>query len=127
MVRAIEDGRIQRAIAEQAYLFEKKVHTGEIPWIGVNRQVIDDEEEEEVETHEMDPATREKQIRRLAAVKKKRSGEAVAKSLDGLRKAAQKGENLMPSVMQAVRCYATVGEMVGVLKEIYGTFQEPAF
>ena len=126
MVRAIEDGRIQRAIAEQAYLFEKKVHTGEIPWIGVNRQVIDDEEEE-VETHEMDPATREKQIRRLAAVKKRRSGEAVAQSLDGLRKAAQKGENLMPSVMQAVRCCATVGEMVGVLKEIYGTFQEPAF
>lgn len=126
ILKAIEDGKIQRTLAEQSYIIEKKLRSGEIPWIGVNRQVIDEEEEEAV-VHEMDPDTRNRQIQKLEMVKKKRSGQSVTKSLDELRKVAQREENLMPVILQAVRCYATMGEIVAVLKEIYGTFQEPNF
>jgi len=125
IVLAIENGKIQRKLAEQAYLFEKKLRTGEIPWIGVNRFVIPEEEEEEVETHEMAADTREKQIQKLAEVKRGRSSAEVARILKELGAVVKKGENLMPPIMQAVRCYATLGEIVEVLKDTYGSFKEP--
>jgi methylmalonyl-CoA mutase N-terminal domain/subunit len=127
ILKAIEDGKIQRTLAEQAYIFEKKLRNGEVPWIGVNRQVIDEEEEEDVEIHEMDPDTRDRQVRSLEMVKGKRSGQSVAKSLNELRKVAQREENLMPAILKAVRSYASMGEIVAALKETYGTFQEPTF
>jgi methylmalonyl-CoA mutase N-terminal domain/subunit len=127
IIQAIAEGKIQRTLAEQAYQFEKELRSGEIPWIGVNRQVIDEEEEEEVEVHEMAPETRDRQLQRLRAVKSERSEEAVATRLKELKEDAEREKILMPAIMQAVRCYATLGEMVDVLKETYGTFQEPRF
>jgi methylmalonyl-CoA mutase N-terminal domain/subunit len=64
-------------------------------------------------------------VERLAKVKRERNPEKVSAGLAELKKAALKGENLMPPLIEAVRAYATLGEMVQVLKEIYGTYRAP--
>jgi len=70
--------------------------------------------------------TRQRQIERLARVKKKRDPQKVKAALADLRKAALQGDNLMPPLIQAVKTYATLGEMVQVLKEIYGIYSAPS-
>ncbi len=87
--------------------------------VGVNRFQID-EEERELEVFEVDPETRSRQIDRLNRIKDDRNNARVEASLETLKRAAVDRENLMPFILDAVRAYATVGEIVGQLKEIYG-------
>ncbi len=84
-----------------------------------------DEEAPEVALHPYRPEQAEESIRRTAAVVANRDGEAVTQALGKVRRAAQEGQNTMPALMEAVQAYATLGEITRVLKDVFGTFQEP--
>jgi methylmalonyl-CoA mutase N-terminal domain/subunit len=119
ILRCVEDGTIQKQLADQAYQVQKKFESGEMIKVGANRFQID-EEERELEVFEVDPETRSRQIGRLNRIKDERDNKRVEASLEALKRAAVDKGNLMPFILDAVRAYATVGEIVGQLKEIYG-------
>lgn len=119
ILRCVEDGTMQKQLSDQAYQVQKKFESGELIKVGVNRFQID-EGERELEVFEVDPETRSRQIVRLNRIKDERDNKRVEGALDALKKAALEGKNLMPSILDAVRAYATVGEIVLHLKEIYG-------
>ena len=126
IVSLIEKGDIQKQLAHQAMQEEMRIQKGESVLVGVNRFVVDEEKsEDEMTFHEPDPLTRQNQVERLEKVKRERDPQKVAAGLETLKKAALSGENLMPSLLKAVKAYATLGEMVRVLKEIYGTYRAP--
>jgi len=124
IVKAVSEGYIQREVSRQAYLYEQGIQKGEIVKVGVNKYRID-EEERDVELHEYKPEQAEEQIRRLNEVRVERDGARVSEALEKLRRAAEGSENLMPYIMEAVRAYATLGEMTQVLKDVLGEFKEP--
>jgi methylmalonyl-CoA mutase N-terminal domain/subunit len=124
IVKAISEGLIQQRVSRQAYQFEKGIQSGEIVKVGVNKYRIE-EEERDVELHEYKPEQAEGKVRRLNELRSERDAAAVSEALDRLRDAAQGSENLMPCIMDAVRAYATVGEMTQVLKDVFGEFREP--
>ncbi len=124
IVKAISEGHIQRGVARQAYLYEQGIQKGEIVKVGVNKYRIE-EEERDVELHEYEPKQAEEKVQRLNELRAQRDGAKVAETLESLRRAAEEKENLMPYIMEAVRAYATVGEMTQVLKDVFGEFKEP--
>jgi methylmalonyl-CoA mutase N-terminal domain/subunit len=124
MVKAVSSGYVQREVARQAYEFERGVQSGELLKVGVN--IYADGEEEEVELHEYRWESAEEQIRSLREVKKTRSKREVSHSLKELEKAARKKENVMPSLLRCCKAYATVGEMAGVFRDVFGGFEEPS-
>ncbi|RLG55334.1 MAG: methylmalonyl-CoA mutase, partial [Thermoproteota archaeon] len=73
----------------------------------------------------VDPRVEEKQLKRLREVKEKRDKKAVQKALQQLKKAAEKGENIVPAVIDAVKVYCTIGEISDVLREVYGEYSPP--
>ena len=97
----------------------KKIETKELTKVGVNRFQIE-EEDRDLEVFEVDPNTISRQKERLAKVKAERDGKRVQEMLTEVGRAAVKGENLMPYIFNAVKAYATVGEIVKQLKEVYG-------
>jgi methylmalonyl-CoA mutase N-terminal domain/subunit len=119
ILRCVEDGTIQKQLADQAYQVQRKFESGEMIKVGANRFQID-EEERELEVFKVDPETRSRQIGRLKRIKDERDNKRVEASLGALKRAAGNKENLMPFILDGVRAYATVGEIVGQLKEIYG-------
>ena len=125
MVKAIEEGRIQRECSEGAYLRQKRLDSGEQVWIGANKYVEKDKDWD-VELHEYDPSICDKQIEKLDRVKRERDNEKVNTCLQELRNAAESGSNVFPAMIEAVKNYASVGEMTGVLRELYGEFKEPS-
>ncbi len=124
MIKAIESGYVQREVSRQAYLHEKKIQSGEIPKIGVNKYMMD-EDTAEVEIHPFNPRLAEEQKDRLQKVKKERDESEVDASLRDLEKAAKADENVMPPVLRAVKSYATLGEITKVFKRTFGEFKEP--
>ncbi len=125
MMNAIEKGYVQAKIARQAYEYERKIQKGEIVKVGVNKYRSEEEEEREIELYDLDLEAVKRQIQRLKEVKNERDNSKVKRCLEDLRNAIKKDENLMPYIMEAVRAYATVGEITRVLKEEYGIFNEP--
>lgn len=125
ILRCVEDGTIQKQMADQAYQVQKKLESGEMVKVGVNRFQID-EEERELEAFEVDPETRSRQICRLNRIKNERDNKEVGVALEALKKAAVERKNLMPYILNAVIAYATVGEIVRQLKEIYGETSQVA-
>jgi len=91
--------------------------------VGVNKFTI--EEELKIPILKVDPEVQRRQIERLRKVKAERDNEAVKEALEWLRSAAENDENVMPPIMEAVKSYATIGEIMGVLKEVYGTYKKP--
>jgi len=124
IVNAVSQGLIQQIVARQAYLYELGIQSGEIVKVGVNKY-RSQEEERDVELHEYRSGQAEEKTRRLNELRSQRDSEAVNEALERLRQAAQGSENLMPFIMDAVRVYATVGEISGVFREVFGEFQEP--
>lgn len=126
IVKAVSEGAIQREVAQQAYLYEKGLQEGSIVKVGVNKYRMEEQAEERaVALHPYRPEVADEQMARLARVKSERNGEAVSQALDALRRAAQDGENVMPYVLDAVRAYATLGEMTGIFRQVFGEFKEP--
>ena len=125
MVKAIEDGVLQRLISEQAFGVDRAVRSGERTIVGVNKFETD-ESPPKTEGYELDEKGRIRQLERLAEVKRTRSAADVKATLGALSTAAAKdGENLMPHLVECARAYCTVGEMVDVLKDQWGEFLQP--
>ena len=122
MVQAIERGYPQKEIAESAYTFQKAVETRERIVVGVNACVAD--VEEPIRTLYIDQSAAETQLTRLAQVKARRDSSAVQRSLDRLKGGAASDANTMPLLLDAVRAYATVGEMCDALRDVWGEYEE---
>ncbi len=126
MVAAIENGFPQREIQESAYQYQKAVERGEQTIVGVNKYQME-EEPTEIPILVIDESVREHQVERLEETRHRRDEGAVVNTLEKLRQAARSGENTMPATIDAVRAYATLGEMCSALRDIYGIYEEPAF
>lgn len=124
IIKAIEEGRIQRELARQSYELQEKISRGEKVLVGVNR-FKSKEEEKPLEVYRHDPKIREVQINRLKAIKASRDQDRVEEALRNLHQVAQKDENIMSAILSAVEARATIGEITSTLKEVFGTFQEP--
>ncbi|MEE2964113.1 MAG: methylmalonyl-CoA mutase family protein [Acidobacteriota bacterium] len=124
MVAAIEEGFPQREIAESAYRFQREVEAGERTIVGVNGFV--DETRTGIDTLYVGEDTAEAQCATLARLRRSRDGAAVDQALDRLREAAPGPDNLMPFLLDAVRAYATVGEMCDALRDVWGEYEEAA-
>jgi methylmalonyl-CoA mutase, N-terminal domain len=128
MVRAITDGYPQREIADAAYRFQRELDAGQRTIIGVNRHG-DPDEELSIPLLEVSEASLRAHLDRLSRVRRERDGEAVAAALAGLRENAGRpgtsATNLMPHFLRCAEAYATLGEMCGVLREVFGEYREP--
>lgn len=125
IVKAIEDGRIQRMCAKGAYERQKQIDSGEKVWVGANKYVSEGQEWD-VKLHEYDPSIRERQIKKLNQIRKERDNSKVDTCLKDLQEAAESEVNIMPLTLEATKAYATIGEMTGVLRGVFGEFKEPA-
>ncbi|HEV2802173.1 MAG TPA: methylmalonyl-CoA mutase family protein [Pyrinomonadaceae bacterium] len=126
MVSAVEKGFPQREIQESAYQYQKAVERGEQTIVGVNKYQMEDEGAK-IDILVIDESVREHQIARLEAARARRDAGAVANCLEKLKRAAQAGDNTMPATIEAVRAYATLGEICDALRDVYGLYEEPAF
>jgi methylmalonyl-CoA mutase N-terminal domain/subunit len=125
MVEAIEKGFPQREIQDSAYQYQKALETGDQTIVGVNKYQMD-EESTEVPILVIDESVRLHQIERLEQTRARRDEGAVAKALDNIRKAAETNQNTMPATIEAVREYATLGEICSALRDVFGIYEEPA-
>lgn len=122
MARAIENGYIQKEIQDSAYAFQLAVEKGERVVTGVNK--FRTGEDPEIEILRVDPAVETRQLEKLEQVKKMRDNREVRKTLSALRDAAvDEDKNLVPFILDAVKVYATLGEICGVLREVFGEYQ----
>jgi methylmalonyl-CoA mutase N-terminal domain/subunit len=121
-VAAVEAGHVQREIQRAAYRFTRELEAGDRVVVGVNRYQTDDEPPPELLS--VDRSVQDEQIRRLREVREGRSADEVRRRLDALRRAAEGDDNLMPPILDAVRAYAGVGEICGVLREVFGEYRE---
>ena len=122
MVRAIELGFPQREIADSAYWYQKAVDAKEKIIVGVNAFEM---EHEPIQLLEIDVAAARQHLARLRSVKKSRERAAVKRTLSELKKAARDDLNLMPYLLKCVKTYATLGEIMDALKDVYGEYEEP--
>ncbi|MGB9721561.1 MAG: acyl-CoA mutase large subunit family protein [bacterium] len=121
-IKSIEQGYFQREIHKSAYEYQKKIESGEISILGVNKFKC--EEKTKPKILKVNPEVVKKQIRRLKKILKERDNEKVQESLKRLKSAAEKGENLMPFILDCVKVYTTVGEITAELKKVYGEYKE---
>ncbi len=122
MVRAIENGFVQKEIQEAAYRFEKELESGGKIVVGVNRFQV--EEDQKQELLKIDMKLQEEQIKFLQKVKSERDNEAAGSAIDALKKAAGGSDNLMPYILEAVKAYASVGEICNALRQVFGEHKE---
>jgi methylmalonyl-CoA mutase N-terminal domain/subunit len=123
-VAAIESGYMQREIQEAAWRYQQEVDRGERTIVGVNKFQLEGEEPKLI--FRVNPEVEQAQVQRLRAVKAERDNAAVSASLARLHDAAQDTENLLPPIVEAVKAYATMGEMCGVLRRVFGDYQPPS-
>jgi len=124
IVKGVAEGRVQAAVNAQAYDLERRIQSGEFKKVGVNCYQ-EDEEEREVEFHPYREGEASAQLARLERVRRERDADQVSALLGKVKDAAATGINVMPNIIDAVEAYATVGEVCGVLMEVFGTYQEP--
>jgi len=124
IIKAVSDGYIQRMVARQAYEIEKGIESGELLKVGVN--IYKEGESMEVELHEYNYESAERQIERLKQVKRERSEREVKRTLKELESATRSGKNVMPYLVDCCKVYATLGEMTNVFRQIFGEFKEPS-
>lgn len=125
VVRAIEEGYFLRELAEASYRYQQEVERKERIIVGVN--AFTDEIPLKVPIQLVDPEVERVQAERLARVRRERDPKRVEEALQGLRRAAVEGQNTMPHFVECALAYCTLGEMMDVLREVYGTYQEPAY
>jgi methylmalonyl-CoA mutase N-terminal domain/subunit len=123
VIPAIERGFCQREIAEAAYRYQMEIDTHQRVVVGVNE--LTEDEPIRIPLLEMDPQGYERQVARLERVRRERDNEQVGVSLEALRQVAKRTENTMPYILDCVRAYATLGEIMGVFREVFGEYREP--
>jgi len=122
MIPAIERSYPQSEISNASYEYQRAIEQGEKIIVGVNH--FAEAQEQPIELLHMDETAERRQIDRLTEVRRRRSGSEVEKTLAALRRAAEGPENTMPYILDAVRAYATVGEICQALREVFGTYSE---
>ena len=123
VIPAIEAGFFQQEIADAAYRYQREIDERRRIVVGVNEFAAD--EPLRVPLLKVDPQGYERQCARLAQVREERDGGAVGQALDRLRIAAQGTENTMPRILDAVRAYATLQEIMDIFREVFGLYREP--
>jgi methylmalonyl-CoA mutase N-terminal domain/subunit len=123
MLPAIERGFFQSEISDAAYRYQREIDENSRKIIGVN--AYQEEKPIKIPLLEMDPQGHSRQVARLEKVRQDRDNGRVGQTLDRLRIACQGTENTMPYILDAVRAYATLGEIIGVMKDVFGVYQEP--
>ncbi len=122
VIPCIEDGFIKRQIESAAYDYQQEIESGERVIVGVNR--FQSEEGKRPPRLKIEPAVEEQQVAGLTRVKSERDQVRVAESLSLLREAATGETNLMEPILAAVRTYASLGEICGVLREVFGEYRD---
>lgn len=123
-VKAIEQGYMQQCIANEAYRVSMEEKSGKRVIVGVNK-FEDTKSDKKMKFHEYDETIMTRQIGRLNQVRKDRDNGAVQKALKKLQEEAKGTDNLMPCLVETVKTYATLGEIMDALKGVFGTFREP--
>jgi methylmalonyl-CoA mutase N-terminal domain/subunit len=126
MRRAVALGHIQRKVSRQAYEFERGLQSGEYVKVGVNKYTEGAEDQPDVELHAYDESWAETQIAGLHELRRVRDNRGASRTLRALEQAARDGRNVMPLLVDCCRAYATVGEMAGVLRQVFGEWEEPS-
>jgi len=128
VIEGVKSGAIQAEVARQAYRFEQMMLSGEYPKVGVNRHLAPDAERDssgQLELYAFDATVAEAQVAKLARLRRDRDAATVGRALGRLQDEARGTANLMPAIVEAVRAYATLGEMAGALREVWGEHKEP--
>lgn len=125
IVRAIELGFPQKEIADAAYRYQQQLERGEKVIVGVNKYQT--REEPPIEVLRIPPEVERKQVERVRQRKAARDPKAVRAALDGVRRAAREGSNLMPPIIAAVKQEVTVGEISDLFREVFGVYRDPAY
>ncbi|MGQ9582237.1 MAG: acyl-CoA mutase large subunit family protein [Thermoplasmatota archaeon] len=123
VIPAIEKGFFQQEIADSAYRYQKEIESGDRVIVGVNQYKMD--EEIKIPLLKVVKRVERTQLARLRATRKSRDNKRVGELLAGLRHAAEGTENLMPHILRCVEAYATIGDICGVLREVWGEYEEP--
>lgn len=123
-LKAIEKGYIQKEIANSAYRYQRAVDSGEQVIVGVNKFMTEDEYAPE--TLEIGMEMEKKQTERLRRLRQERDGQQAGKALNRVQDVARSTENIMPVLVDAVKAYATVGEISDALREVFGEYREPS-
>ena len=124
VVEAIEKGFFQREISEASYRYQKEIESGERTIVGVNDYVLEGEQIT-IPVLKIDPEVERRQIERTQKIRKERDNSKVDAALAGLLKASENGDNVMPFIVDAVKEYATVGEIFQVWRDLWGEWDEP--
>ncbi len=124
VIPAIEKGFFQREIGEAAYRYQLEIENNDRYIVGVNA-FQDKDEKIEIPLLQIPPEVEQEQVKRLLQLKRERDNNKVQSLLKELKQAAIENRNLMPVIIEASKAYATVGEMVNTLKEVFGEYQEP--
>ena len=123
-LKAIEKGYIQKEIMSSAYNHQRAVDSGEQVIVGANKFKV--KEEQAPKTLEIGIEAEKSQIERLKRLKQERDNQKVSEVLDRVRNVARSDENVMPALIEAVKAYATVGEISDALRDVFGKYQEPS-
>jgi len=123
MVSAIESGWVVQEIGEEAYRFQREVERGERVVVGLNRFTAD--ETPTIQLHSPDPSVANTVKKEISDLRSQRDGKSLLRALDDLKSMASEGGNLMPATLEAIRSLATVGEVSGALREVFGEWQAP--
>ncbi len=122
MVAAVERGYPQAEIAKSSYQYQRQIENGQVRIVGVN--AFEESQAQPIETLNIDEAAGRSQVARLGRLRRERDAAAVDAALAGVRRAASGSENLMPPILDAVRAYATVGEICDALRDELGLYTE---
>ena len=123
MVSAIESGWVVQEIGEEAYRFQREVERGERVVVGLNRFTTD--ETPPIQLHSPDPSVANTVKKEISDLRSQRDEKPLVRALDDLKSMASEGGNLMPATLEAIRSLATVGEVSGALREVFGEWQAP--
>jgi len=121
-LRAIQNGYVQREIQQAAYDYQKSIESGERVVVGVNR--YQDERATPLPILRIDPEVERAQVDRLAKLRARRDAARVLAALRQVEETAHSEQNLMPAIVEAVKAYATVGEISDTLRRVFGEYQE---
>jgi methylmalonyl-CoA mutase N-terminal domain/subunit len=124
VVKAIDLGFFQKEISDAAYRYQKEIEAKTKIVVGVNDYVIPDEEID-IDVLKIDPRVEEEQSTGLKKLRAERDNDVAAATLKELGRAAKGTDNLMPRIVDCSRAYCTLGEMIGVLREVFGEYKEP--
>lgn len=126
IINAVATGKIQESVSKQAYAREMGMQKGNVPKVGVN-MFTRKEDPKPVDFHPYNEEAASHQIEKLQQLKSTRDNDNVKSCLETIKADADADKNLMPSIINAVKAYATMGEISQVLKDVYGEFEEPIF